>query len=53
MFHKILQPTTPATPKVQNGRSKTLFVGNLSFKVEENDVYVILHVPLLRIFTCR
>lgn len=47
MFHKILQPSTPATPKAQNAISKTLFVGNLSYKVEQTDVYVILPVSLL------
>jgi len=32
------QPQTPATP--QTSGSKTLFMGNLSFSIEENDVYV-------------
>ncbi|KAL0446587.1 UNVERIFIED_CONTAM: Nucleolin 2 [Sesamum latifolium] len=32
------QPKTPATPKQQTSGSKTLFVGNLSFSVEQADV---------------
>lgn len=35
-----MQPKTPVTPKSQGGESKTLFVGNLSFQVEQADVYV-------------
>lgn len=35
-----LQPQTPATPVGQATTSKTLFVGNLSFNVEQADVYV-------------
>ena len=34
-----MQPKTP-TPKDQSNESKTLFVGNLSFQVEQADVYV-------------
>ena len=33
-----MQPKTPT--KDQSGESKTLFVGNLSFQVEQADVYV-------------
>lgn len=36
-----MQPKTPATPQVQSTGSNTLFVGNLSFNVEKEDVYVI------------
>ncbi|OVA05743.1 RNA recognition motif domain [Macleaya cordata] len=31
-------PKTPATPQVQNTGSKTLFVGNLSFSIEREDL---------------
>lgn len=35
-----MQPKTPVTPKDQSGESKTLFVGNLSFQIEQADLYV-------------
>lgn len=39
MFYMhFLQPKTPITPKEQTGGSKTLFVGNLSYSVEQADV---------------
>ncbi|KAG6429377.1 hypothetical protein SASPL_107427 [Salvia splendens] len=31
-------PKTPSTPNVQSGGSKTLFVGNLAFSIEQADV---------------
>jgi len=34
-----VQPQTPVTPQGQT-TSKTLFVGNLSFNIEQTDVYV-------------
>lgn len=57
-----MQPKTPSTPKDQSGESKTLFVGNLSFQVEQADVYVkvafcyvifILIIFLLDTFYCE
>lgn len=38
-----MQAKTPATPQVQSTGSKTLFVGNLSFSIEKEDVYVTLY----------
>lgn len=38
-----VQPKTPSTP--QSSGQKTLFVGNLSFSVEQADVYVLLPSP--------
>lgn len=49
-FHEFLQPKTPATPKVQNATTKTLFVGNLSFKIERADVYVFFPKCIIKIF---
>lgn len=47
VFYEILQPRTPATPRALNAMSKTLFVGNLSFKVERADVYVLFPVQVI------
>lgn len=33
-----LQPKTPSAPSEQTGGSRTIFVGNLSFSVEQADV---------------
>ena len=38
-----MQPKTPATPQVESTGSKTLFVGNLSFSVQKEDVYVTMY----------
>lgn len=35
-----LQPQTPRGPQVEARRTKTLFVGNLSFSIQQADVYV-------------
>lgn len=44
------QPKTPSTPKDQSGESKTLFVGNLSFQVEQADVYVKVSYCIVLVF---
>lgn len=43
-----MQPKTPAT--TQSTGSKTLFVGNLPFDVEQDDVYALLYFALLYIY---
>lgn len=45
-----MQPKTPSTPKDQSGESKTLFVGNLSFQVEQADVYVKVSYCVVLVF---
>lgn len=40
----LLQPKTPSTPQVEATGSKTLFMGNLSFSIEQADVYVYIFV---------
>lgn len=49
MLFFLMQPQTPRTPQVQATGSKTLFVGNLAFSVEQNHVYV--YIPLICTFT--
>ncbi|MBA0717955.1 hypothetical protein Golax_005726, partial [Gossypium laxum] len=34
-------PQTPATPQVQSTGSKTSFVGNLSFQIEQDEMYLV------------
>lgn len=41
-----MQPQPPGTSPIQATGSKTLFVGNLSFSVEQTDVYVTSIVTL-------
>lgn len=44
-------PITPITPKVTG--SKTLFMGNLSYSIEENDVYVLFDFNCLQLCSIR
>ena len=47
-LYEFLQPTMSATSKEQNATSNMLFVGNLSYSVEKDDLYVLF---LAKIFT--
>lgn len=42
LFWLIIVNMQPKTPSTQSSGQKTLFVGNLSFSVEQADVYVLL-----------
>lgn len=47
LFPGILQSKRVATLKEQNAPSKTIYVKNLSYRVERADMYVLLFMQLL------
>lgn len=45
-YNLLMQTKTPSTPQAAATGGKTLFMGNLSFSVEESDVYVYQYIML-------